>query len=151
MRLDPDCYTNVIWVLVLCLLVQSLIISENKVHCDNIPINTETDVKKNGPTAQQNQQVEAAAQQNLPNNAILSKNQSADSSVNTNRTNDSENVTTNGDNRYSVPPHSSSDMSQETAQPSRKNISTGAFVRAFYVSVGLGAIIVMYIVVRTIR
>lgn len=32
-----------------------------------------------------------------------------------------------------------------------KNIGTGAVIRGFYVFVGLGAIVVMYIVVRTIR
>jgi hypothetical protein len=106
MCVQSVCYTNAIGllhkcerILILCLMIQCLIISENKVYGDG---NTTR-------TVQQNQQPET------PSN------------------------------------HTLSGTIQETVQPARKIISAGAFVRAFYVFVGLGAIIVMYIVVRTVR
>ncbi|PNF35494.1 hypothetical protein B7P43_G04122 [Cryptotermes secundus] len=127
MRLHSG-YTNVMWIIVLCFLVQCLIISENKVHGKDNSAEEKTDVKKHETAAQKKKQTEAAVPQNRPSNGIESTNQSAEQVDN-----------------------SSSRAYQETVQPSRKIISTGAFVRAFYVFVGVGAIVVMYIVVRTVR
>lgn len=145
-------YANVMWIIVLCFLVQCLIISENKVHGKNNSAEEKTDVKKHETAPQKKKQTEAAVPQNTPSNGNESKNQSAGLPVNgidrarvtKNRTSINAGVSEQVDN-------SSSRAYQETVQPSRKIISTGAFVRAFYVFVGVGAIVVMYIVVRTVR
>jgi len=129
MCVQSVCYTNVIgllhkceWILILCLMIQCLIISENKVQ------------GVGAMTLQHNQHDEAPANPSSPNAAPKS----------------TGNVTATPE----MPERSgntSSSTIQETVQPARKSISTGAFIRAFYVFVGLGAIIVMYIVVRTVR
>jgi hypothetical protein len=111
---------------------------------DNTAIKENTGVENNEPATQQNKPAKTPAAQNLPNKSAISKTQSALSPLNKGTT-DTGNVTSIS----GVPRPLNS--SQETVQPSRKNISTGAFVRAFYVFVGLCAIVVMYIVVRTVR
>jgi hypothetical protein len=103
--------------------MQCLIISENKVHGDGNTIKT----------IQQNQHAGTPGNRTSSNTAVP-KQQSAGARNDHN----SGNVT-------------SSSKTLETVQLPRKIISTGAFVRAFYVFVGLGAIIVMYIAVRTVR
>lgn len=141
MCVQSVCYTNVIgllhkceWILILCLMIQCLIISGNKVHGVD-----------NTNTLQPNKHAEATANPTSPN-ATLSNVRSADASKNHN----TGNVTATTE----MPQRSgniSSSTIQDTVQAVRKSISTGAFVRAFYVFVGLGAIMVMYIVVRTVR
>ena len=133
MCVQSVCYTNVIgllhkceWVLILCLMIQCLIISEGKV---NEVVNTKTTLHTETPT-------------NPPSpNAPLPNDRRADEPKNHNTA------------TPEMPPPSGniSSTTQETVQAVRKSISTGAFIRAFYVFVGLGAIIVMYIVVRTVR
>jgi hypothetical protein len=145
--IHSGCYGNVIWILVLCLLVQCLIISENKVHGETFE--EKTDGKKNEAAAQKNKQAETAVPQNTSNNTTVSKNQSAVLPVN--RTKVIGNVTGVSTGVLKPVDNSASSTSQEPVHPARKIISTGAFVRAFYVFVGLGAIVVMYIVVRTVR
>ncbi|PSN33862.1 hypothetical protein C0J52_18857 [Blattella germanica] len=65
-------------------------------------------------------------------------------------------------NRNNVPPTNPNATTLAPTEPPQntgsvnpiiniRNIGTGAVVRGFYVFVGLGAIVVMYIVVRTIR
>jgi len=142
MCVQSVCYTNVIgllhkceWVLILCLIIQCLIISENKVHGVGNPITT----------LQRNRHPEAPANPPSPN-AAPSNDRSADAP----KSHNTENVNATTE----MPQRSGSITSstiQESVQPVRKSISTGAFIRAFYVFVGLGAIIVMYIVVRTVR
>jgi len=142
MCVQSVCYTNVIgllhkceWVLILCLIIQCLIISENKVH----------GVGNAHPTLQPNRHPEAPANPASPN-AAPSNARIADAP----KSHNTENV-----NATTEMPQRSGSISsstiQESVQPVRKSISTGAFIRAFYVFVGLGAIIVMYIVVRTVR
>jgi hypothetical protein len=141
MCVQSVCYTNVIgllhkceWVLILCLIIQCLIISENKVHGVG-----------NTTTLQPNRHSEAPANPASPN-AAPSNARSADAP----KSHNTENV-----NATTEMPQRSGSISsstiKESVQPVRKSISTGAFIRAFYVFVGLGAIIVMYIVVRTVR
>jgi hypothetical protein len=116
-------------------MIQCLIISENKVHGVGDII----------ATLKPGQPAEAAANPTSLKTA-LSNDGSADASKNHNTgiVTETTEMPQTGDNI-------SSDTFHETVQPVRKNISTGAFIRAFYVFVGLGAIIVMYIVVRTVR
>jgi hypothetical protein len=137
MCVQSVCYTNVIgllhkceWILILCLIIQCLIISENKVHG---VVNTTT------------LHPEAPANPTSPN-AAPSNDRIADAPKSHNTEN--VNATTEMPQR---PGGISSSTIQESVHPARKTISTGAFIRAFYVFVGLGAIIVMYIVVRTVR
>lgn len=150
MRLHSGCYANVMWMLVLCFLVQCL--SENKVHGKHNFAEEKTDVKKHETAAQKKKQTEAAVPQNTSSNGNVSKNQSAGLPVNgIDRAKVPGNVTSINAGVPKQVDKSSSRTYQETVQPSRKIISTGAFVRAFYVFVGVGAIVVMYIVVRTVR
>lgn len=142
MCVQSVCYTNVIgllhkceWILILCLMIQCLIISENKVH----------GVGDTTTTLQQNQPAEAAANLTLLKTVLAN-----DGSVGASKTHNTGIVTQSTEMLQSVD-NKSSVTFHETVQPARKNISTGAFIRAFYVFVGLGAIIVMYIVVRTVR
>jgi hypothetical protein len=137
MRQHCDCYTDVLRLVVLCLVVQCLLI-----HGDDTAIKENSGVKNDESTTRQDK---TAVAQNLPNERPVSKTKSAVLPLNNKDTTDTGNVTSiSGVSR----PRNSS---QETVQPSRKNISTGAFVRAFYVFVGLCTIVVMYIVVRTVR
>jgi hypothetical protein len=142
MCVQSVCYTNVIgllhkceWILILCLIIQCLIISENKVH----------GVANTIATLQRNRHPEAPANPTSPN-AAPSNERSVDAPKSHNTGN--VNATTEMPQRSGS---ISSSTIQESVQPVRKSISTGAFIRAFYVFVGLGAIIVMYIVVRTVR
>jgi Protein of unknown function (DUF1180). len=139
MCVQSVCYITVIgflpkceWILILCLMLQCLIISENKVHGVGSTITT----------LQHSQHPETPVNHTSPN-APLS-NAGAPKNHNTG------NVTTTikMPQRFNI---TSSSTIQESVQPARKIISTGAFIRAFYVFVGLGAIIVMYIIVRTVR
>jgi hypothetical protein len=140
------------WILVLCFLVQCLIISENKVHGKHNSAEEKTDVKKHETAAQKKKQTEAAVPQNTLSNGNVSKNQSAGLPVNgVERAKVTGNVTSINAGVPKQVDSSTSRTYQETGQPSRKIIGTGAFVRAFYVLVGVGAIVVMYIVVRTVR
>jgi len=141
MCVQSVCYTNVIgllhkceWILILCLMIQCLIISENKVHGVG---NTTT-------TLQRSQPAEGPANPTSPNAAL-----SNDGSAVAPKNHDTGTMTETAEMPQGV--YKSSNALHETVQPVRKNISTGAFIRAFYVFVGLGAIIVMYIVVRTVR
>jgi hypothetical protein len=115
-------------------MIQCLIITENKVH----------GVGNTNTALQQNQHAEAPANPTSPN-ATLSNDRSADASKNPNIGNVTATI--------EMPQRSGNISStiQDTVQAVRKSISTGAFIRAFYVFVGLGAIMVMYIVVRTVR
>jgi hypothetical protein len=113
-------------------MIQCLIISENKVDGDG---NTTR-------TVQQDQNVEIPSNHTSAN-ATLSEYKSTIAPKNHNAGNV---TTTNNGVLQSV-----GNTSSNTIQPALKIISPGAFVRAFYVFVGLGAIIVMYIVVRTVR
>jgi len=139
MCVQSVCYTSVIgllhkceWILILCLMIQCLIISENKVHGDG---DTTTTLQPNHPA-------EAAANPISPKTA-----QSNDGSAGASKNHNPEIVTETTEIVDKKP----SNTFHETVHSDRKNISTGAFIRAFYVFVGLGAIIVMYIVVRTVR
>jgi hypothetical protein len=134
--------------LVLCFVVQCLIISEYEVHGKHNSAEEKTEVRKHD-TAAQKKQPEAAASQNTSNNSNVSKNQSAGLPIDRAKT--TGNVTSINTGVPKLVDNSSSSTYQETVQPSRKIISTGAFVRAFYVFVGVCAIVVMYIVVRTVR
>jgi hypothetical protein len=139
------------WMLVICFLVQCLIICENEVHGKHNSEEKKTDDKKHETAAEKKKQTEAAVPQNTSNISNISKNQSADLPSNGI---DRAKVTGNVTSINAVVPKqvdNSSRTYQETVQPSRKIISTGAFIRAFYVFVGVGAIVVMYIVVRTVR
>lgn len=142
MRLYSGCCTNVMWIVLLCFMVQCLITSENEVHGKHNLEEEKLDVEKH--------ETEAAVQQSTSNNSNESKNQSPGLPANGL---DRAKVTGNVTNITAVVPKqvNNSRTYQETVQPSRKIISTGAFVRAFYVFVGVGAIVVMYIVVRTVR
>jgi hypothetical protein len=115
-------------------MIQCLIISENKVH----------GVGNTSTTLQHNQHAEAPAY-HTAQIATLSNDRSADASKNPNTGNVT--ATTEMQQRSG----NISSTIQDTVQAVRKSISTGAFIRAFYVFVGLGAIMVMYIVVRTVR
>lgn len=152
MHLHSGCYANVKWILVLCFLVQCLITSENEVHGKHNSAEEKTDVKKNEIAVQKKKQPEAAVPQNTSNNSNVSKNQNAALPLNSiDRAKVTGNVTSINTGVPKQVENSSSRTYQETVQPSRKIISTGAFIRAFYVFVGVGAIVVMYIVVRTVR
>jgi hypothetical protein len=145
MRFHSSCYENMIWKLALCFLVQCLMTSENKVHGKHSIVENET-------VAQKQKQTGVAVRENTSNDTKVSKNRSASLQANgVNRTKVIGNVTGINTGVAMQVDNSSSETSQETVQPSRKIISTGAFVRAFYVFVGVGAIVVMYIVVRTVR
>jgi len=135
MCVQSVCYTNVIGllhkcerILILCLMIQCLSISENKVHGVG-----------NYNTTQHNQPAEAHPNPSSPNATPLS-----DGSAEAPKNPSTGNVTATTES-------GNISSSTETVQAVRKSISTGAFIRAFYVFVGLGAIIVMYIVVRTVR
>lgn len=149
MRCHFGCYVSVIWMLVLCFLAQCLMSSENKVHGEQRTVEY---VKKSEAAAQKKKETESAVQENTSDNIKVSKNQSAGLPVNDiDRTKVTENITSINIGVAKQVDNSSSRTSQETVQPSRKIIGTGAFVRAFYVFVGVGAIVVMYIVVKTVR
>lgn len=120
MRVHSGYCTNILWVLILCLITA---------------VEEKTAVMNNEPAAQ-----------SQPNNTTVLRAQSVGSHVNNKSRTDAVDVTSN---ISGVPRPLNS--SQEIVQPSHKNISSGAYVRAFYVFVGLGAIVVMYIVVRTVR
>jgi hypothetical protein len=123
--------------------------SENKVHGEQRTVEY---VKKSEAAAQKKKETESAVQENTSDNIKVSKNQSAGLPVNDiDRTKVTENITSINIGVAKQVDNSSSRTSQETVQPSRKIIGTGAFVRAFYVFVGVGAIVVMYIVVKTVR
>jgi heme exporter protein D len=148
MLFHSGCHANVIWILVLCSLVQCLMTAENRVHGKRSIVE---DVKKNETVAQNQKQTGVSVRENTSNDTEVSKNKSAVLPVNSiDRTKVSGNVTIINTGVAKLIDNSS-EASQETVQPSRKIISTGAFVRAFYVFVGVGAIVVMYIVVRTVR
>lgn len=121
-------YTNVLLVLTLCLAIQCVFSSGDVTKKEKIG------VKDNEPVAQQDNQVRTSAAQSVPNENTVSPLKDGDAT----------NTGIGGVSRQL-------NSSQETVQPSHKMISTGAFVRAFYVFVGLCAIVVMYIVVRTVR
>jgi hypothetical protein len=151
--------------------VHCLIISENEVHgqhnsaeekTDVEKLETvgqkkkqpeeKTDVKKHETAVQKKKQPEASVPQKTLNNSNVSKNQNAGLPINSiDREKVIGNVTSINTGVPKLVDNSSSRTYQETVQPSRKIISSGAFVRAFYVFVGVGAIVVMYIVVRTVR
>jgi hypothetical protein len=115
-------------------MIQCLIISENKVHGVG---NTATTIKhkKQGEVPDNP----------ITSNELLSHDRGAVEPTKNN---------TGNMNATTEMPRRLDDITPSTiqaVQPARKIISTGAFIRAFYVFVGLGAIIVMYIVVRTVR
>jgi hypothetical protein len=120
--------------------------SETRVHGKHTILE---DVEKSETVAQKQKQTGVAVRENTSNDIKVSTNKSAGLPVN--RTKVIGNVTSINTGVAMQVDNSSSETSQETVQPSRKIIGTGAFVRAFYVSVGVGAIVVMYIVVRTVR
>jgi hypothetical protein len=115
-------------------MIQCLIISENKVH----------GVSDTAKILQHIQQ-DAAPPKSTSSSASLSHDRSAVTPKNHNTGN------MNGTMEMLQPDDTTSLSPIQAVQPGRKIISTGAFIRAFYVFVGLGAIIVMYIVVRTVR
>jgi hypothetical protein len=115
-------------------MMQCLIVSENRVHGID---NTITTVERN--------QHEASANPPPPNVALTN-----DRIAGVPKNHNTGNVTATTEMLQHSGNTSSSTIT-ETVQPVRKSISTGAFIRAFYVFVGLGAVIVMYIAVRTVR
>jgi hypothetical protein len=114
-------------------MIQCLIISENKVHGVG-----------NTTTLQQKPHADAQANRTSTNASL--PNRRADATEN----HETGNLTATAEMPQTSGNISSSTI-QKTVQPLRKSISPGAFIRAFYGVVGLGAIIVMYIVVRTVR
>lgn len=135
MSLYSGCHINVIYVFVVCFLLHCLFISENEVHADSTPSN----VKPIDKTTK------SVSTTKLPPNhseiihvTEISKTKAESITNGVNATQNSETVT----------PGNSSTIRKRDPP---KNISAGAVVRGFYVFVGLGAIVVMYIVVRTVR
>jgi hypothetical protein len=113
-------------------MIQCLIISENKVH----------GVGDIATTIKHTKRGEVLDNHTTPNESL-----SHDRSAVEPAKNNSGNMNATTEHRFD----DTSPSTIQAVQPARKIISTGAFIRAFYVFVGLGAIIVMYIVVRSVR